>query len=140
MVYASRMAWSREYNDEKRGAELSMTAASAFDYRFRDVLEGSHVDILHTSDLIIPHGYYGCGDFPSDDMFRLGCYHIFYKDGTDERVDILWVKTSVPLRRKRTIRPMPLRRTAAPPTSDIAVRPSSPATLLTATTVDTIAL
>ena len=32
-----------------------------------------------------------CGlSFPDDDMFRLGYYHIYYKDGSDERVEILW--------------------------------------------------
>lgn len=90
MVYASRMAWSKEYDDTKRGLELSYSAASAFDYRFRDALAGPHIDILHTTDLIIPHGYFGCGDFLDDDMFRLGYYHIYYKDGTDEKVEILW--------------------------------------------------
>ncbi len=97
VVYASRMAWSREYDDTKRGLELAMTAASAFDYRFRDVLSGSHVDILHTSNLVIKHGYYGCGEFPSDDMFRLGYYHIYYKDGSDERVEILWGENVGPM-------------------------------------------
>ena len=90
MVYASRMAWSRDYNDTSIGSEFSYTAASAFDYRFRDVLTGSCIDILHTANLVIPHAYYGCGDFPDDDMFRLGYYHIYYKDGTDEKVEILW--------------------------------------------------
>ena len=101
MAYASRMVWSREYNDEKRGAELSMTAASVFDYRFRDALAGSYVDILHTTDLVIPHGYYGCGDFPSDDMFRLGYYHIYYKDGSDEKVEILWGENIGPASQKK---------------------------------------
>ncbi len=89
-VYASRMAWSREYDDAKRAEEFLSSASAAFDYRFRDVLASSHIDILHTADLIIPHGYFGCGDFLDDDMFRLGCYHIYYKDGTEERVEILW--------------------------------------------------
>ena len=98
MVYASRMAWSREYDDTKRGYEQSASAASAFDYRFRDVLEGHHVDILHTADFIIKHGYFGCGDFLDDDMFRLGYYHIYYKDGSDERVEILWGENVGPMR------------------------------------------
>ncbi|MBP3605402.1 MAG: family 20 glycosylhydrolase [Clostridia bacterium] len=90
VIYASRMAWSRSYDDTKRGKELSGCAAAVFDYRFRDALAGSHIDILHTTDLEIPHGYFGCGDFLDDGMFRLGCYHIYYKDGTDEKVDIIW--------------------------------------------------
>ena len=98
VVYASRMSWSREYDETKRGLELSYSASSVFDYRFRDVMEGHHVDILHTTDLIIKHGYFGCGDFLEDDMFRLGYYHIYYKDGSDERVEILWGENVGPMR------------------------------------------
>ena len=90
VVYASRMAWSKDYDDKKISTEISRTASSLFDFRFREALAGSHIDILHTTDLTIPHGYFGCGDFLDDDMFRLGYYHIFYKDGTDEKVEILW--------------------------------------------------
>jgi len=100
VVYASRMAWSREYDDTKRGLELSYSAASAFDYRFRDAMEGHHVDILHTTDLEIPHGYFGCGDFLDDNMFRLGYYHIYYKDGTEEKVEILWGENVGPMHQK----------------------------------------
>lgn len=90
IVLASRMAWSREYNEKEKSREAAYTAASAFDYRYRNVLKGSHIDIVHTSDINIKHGYFGCGDFLIDDMFRLGYYHVYYKDGTDERVEILW--------------------------------------------------
>ncbi len=90
VIYAARMAWSPAYDPTKCGKELSSAAAAVFDYRFRDALAGSHIDILHTTDIVIPHGYFGCGDFLDDDMFRLGYYHIYYKDGTDERVEILW--------------------------------------------------
>ena len=90
MAYASRMAWSRDFNEKDKATEVKYTAASLFDYRFRDVLRGSHVDILHTTELEIPHGYFGCGDFWEDDLFRLGYYHIYYQDGTEEKVEILW--------------------------------------------------
>ena len=90
IVYASRMAWSRGYDENNKMRELQYTAASVFDYRFRDAMKGSHVDILHTADLEIPHGYFGCGDFLDDDMFRMGYFHLFYEDGTEEKVDILW--------------------------------------------------
>ncbi len=89
-VYASRMAWSRDYDEKNKSTEDRYAAASVFDYRFRDALNGSHIDILHTTDIEIPHGYFGCGDFWEDDLFRLGYYHIHYKDGTDEKVEILW--------------------------------------------------
>lgn len=89
-VYASRMAWSTEYDDTDRVKELSLCASSVFDYRYREALKSSHVDILHTADFSIPHGYFGCGDFLDDDMFRLGYYHVYYQDGSDERVEILW--------------------------------------------------
>ena len=90
IAYASRMAWSRDFNEKDKSTEVKYTAASLFDYRFRDVLRGSHVDILHTTELEIPHGYFGCGDFLMDDMFRLGYFHLHYEDGTEERVEILW--------------------------------------------------
>jgi hypothetical protein len=100
VIYASRMAWSREYDDTKCGRELSAAASAVFDYRYRKVLEGSHIDILHTTDIEIPHGYFGCGDFLDDDMFRLGYYHIFYKDGTDEKIEILWGENIGPAAKK----------------------------------------
>ena len=90
IVFAARMAWSRDYNEKNRGEEVKYTAASAFDYRFRDALEGSYVDILHTTELEIPHGYFGCGDFLMDDMFRMGYFHLHYEDGTTEKVEIIW--------------------------------------------------
>ena len=90
IVYAARMAWSKDYDESKKLLELQRTADSVFDYRFRDALKGSHVDILHTADFEIPHGYFGCGDFLEDDMFRMGYFHIFYEDGTKEKVEILW--------------------------------------------------
>ncbi len=90
IVYASRMAWSRDYDEKNRNAEMQYTAASAFDYRFREALCGSYVDILHTAELEIPHGYFGCGDFLEDDMFRMGYFHLHYEDGTEEKVEILW--------------------------------------------------
>ena len=90
IVYASRMAWSRDYDEKNKGTELKYTAASVFDYRFRESMKGSHVDILHTTDLEIPHGYFGCGQFLMDDMFRLGYFHLHYEDGTEEKVEILW--------------------------------------------------
>jgi len=89
-VYASRMAWSSEYDDTDRIKELSLCASSVFDYRYRDTLKRAHVDILHTATFSIPHGYFGCGDFLDDDMFRLGYYHIYYRDGSEDRVEILW--------------------------------------------------
>ncbi len=89
-VYAARMAWSRDYNEKDKGTEVKYTAASLFDYRFRDALKGSYVDILHTTELEIPHGYFGCGDFWEDDLFRMGYFHLFYEDGTEEKVEILW--------------------------------------------------
>ena len=89
-VYASRMAWSGDYDDTNRGEELSFCASSVFDYRYREALKGSHIDILHTTDLSIPHGYFGCGDFLDDDMFRMGHYHIYYQDGSEEKVELLW--------------------------------------------------
>ncbi len=90
LVFASRMAWSRDYDEGDKYTELQYTAASLFDYRFRDVLKGSYIDVLHTTELSIPHGYFGCGDFWEDDLFRLGYYHIHYKDGSEEKVEILW--------------------------------------------------
>jgi len=90
VVYSSRMAWSNEYDDTNREQELSYSASSVFDYRYRDAISGCHVDILHTADFVIPHGYFGCGGFLDDDMFRLGYYHIYYQDGTDDRIEIIW--------------------------------------------------
>ena len=90
IVYAARMAWNPDYNEKDRATEVKYTAASLFDYRFRDAMKGSHVDILHTTDLEIPHGYFGCGDFLEDDMFRMGYFHLFYEDGTTEKVEIIW--------------------------------------------------
>ncbi len=90
MVYASRMVWSRDYDEGNLDLEIQYTAASAFDYHYRDALKGTFVDILHTTELSIPHDYFGCGEFPSDDQFRLGYYHLYYEDGTEEKVDILW--------------------------------------------------
>ena len=90
MVYASRMAWSREYSEADLDLEIQYAASSAFDYRFRDALKGSYIDVLHTTDLAIRHDYFGCGEFPDDDMFRLGYFHVFYKDGTKESISILW--------------------------------------------------
>ena len=107
VIYASRMAWSREYDDTKCGRELSAAASAVFDYRYRKALVGSHVDILHTTDIEIPHGYFGCGDFLDDDMFRLGYYHIFYKDGTDEKVEILWGENIGPAAKKGADRDYP---------------------------------
>ena len=89
-VYTARLAWSREYDENNRGEELAACASSVFDYRYRDALNGSYVDILHTAAFSIPHGYFGCGDLLNDDDFRLGYYHVYYKDGTDEKVEILW--------------------------------------------------
>ena len=90
IVYASRMAWNPDYNEKDKNTEVKYTAASLFDYRFRDALDGSYVDILHTTELEIPHGYFGCGDFWDDDLFRMGYFHLHYEDGTEEKVDILW--------------------------------------------------
>ena len=89
-VYAARMAWSADYDDTDRIGELSRCASSVFDYRYRNVLKCSHVDILHTATFSIPHGYFGCGDFLDDDMVRLGYYHVYYQDGTQDKVEILW--------------------------------------------------
>lgn len=90
LVYASRMAWSREYDETQQKRELEFAAASVFDHRFRAQLEGNYVEIVHTADFVIPHGYFGCGDFLDDDMFRLGYYRVYYRDGTGEAVEILW--------------------------------------------------
>ena len=90
MVYASRMAWSRDYNEKEPDLEIQYAASSAFDYRFRDALKGSYIDILHTTDLEIKHDYFGCGEFPSDDAFRLGYFHLYYEDGSEDTVDIIW--------------------------------------------------
>ena len=90
LVYASRMAWSREYDETQKARELENTAASVFDHRFRIPLAGNCVEIVHTADFVIPHGYFGCGDFLDDDMFRLGYYRVYYRDGTSEAVEILW--------------------------------------------------
>ena len=90
MVYASRMAWSRDYSEKDLDLEIQYAASSAFDYRFREALEGPYVDVLHTTELQIKHDYFGCGEFPSDDEFRLGYLHLYYEDGSTERVDIIW--------------------------------------------------
>ena len=90
IVLASRMAWSRDYNENEKTLEAAYSAASAFDYRYREALSGSYVDIIHSTDITIQHGYFGCGDFLMDDMFRLGYYHLYYKDGSEEKVEILW--------------------------------------------------
>lgn len=89
-VYTARMAWSNDYDPSDLEHNLAACASSVFDYRFREVLQGSHVDVLHTATFSIPHGYFGCGDFLDDDMFRLGYYHLYFTDGTDARVEILW--------------------------------------------------
>jgi hexosaminidase len=96
-IYASRMVWNRNYDESKRIEEFDNTTSEIFNYRFGEALKGSYIDILHTVDLTVPHGYYGCGDFPSDDMFRLGHYHIYYKDGSDEKVEILWGENVGPM-------------------------------------------
>ncbi len=90
IVYAARMAWSRDYDEKNKSLEIQYTAASLFDYRFRDALKGPYIDILHTTDLEIPHGYFGCGDFLDDDMFRMGYFHLHYEDGSEEKVEIIW--------------------------------------------------
>jgi hypothetical protein len=100
IVYASRMAWSRDYDEKNKGTEIKYTAASVFDYRFRDALKGSFVDILHTTDIEIPHGYFGCGQFLMDDMFRMGYFHLHYEDGTEEKVEILWGENVGPMHQK----------------------------------------
>ena len=89
-VYSARMAWSTEYNEKDKESEICDCASSVFDYRFREAMKGSYVDILHTANFTITHGYFGCGDLLDDNMFRLGYYHVYYKDGTDERVELLW--------------------------------------------------
>lgn len=103
MVYASRMAWSREYSEADLDLEIQYAASSAFDYRFRDALKGSYVDILHTTDLAIKHEYFGCGEFPSDDMFRLGYFHVHYEDGSAEKVDILWGENVGPCKEENAL-------------------------------------
>ena len=90
IVYASRMAWNRDYNEKDRDTEIKYSAASLFDYRFREALSGSYVDILHTTEIEIPHGYFGCGDFWEDDLFRMGYFHIYFEDGSEQKVEILW--------------------------------------------------
>ena len=97
MVYSARMAWSRDYDETKKSRELSYTAADAFKYRNREVVKGSYIDVLHTTDIEIKHGYFGCGDFLDDNMFRLGYYHIYFKDGTDKKVEILWGENVGPM-------------------------------------------
>ena len=104
MVYAARMAWSRDYSEADLDLEIQYSAASAFDYRFREALKGSYIDILHTTNIHIKHEYFGCGEFPDDDMFRLGYYHVYYKDGTDERVSILWGENVGPATEKNALK------------------------------------
>ena len=104
MVYASRMAWSRDYSEADLDLEIQYSAASAFDYRFRDALQGSYVDVLHTTELEIRHEYYGCGEFPSDDKFRLGYFHLHYEDGTEKKVEILWGENVGPATEKYALK------------------------------------
>jgi len=95
--------WSREYSEADLDLEIQYAASSAFDYRFRDALKGSYVDILHTTDLAIKHEYFGCGEFPSDDMFRLGYFHVHYEDGSAEKVDILWGENVGPCKEENAL-------------------------------------
>lgn len=91
MVEAASMVWNRSFDYWQVKQNTIAAARELFTYNYRDVVQQPHIEIIHTANLIIPRSYpaFYDGVLMDDDKERLGYYHIVYKDGSSEKVDIL---------------------------------------------------
>lgn len=90
VAYGAMMTWDRTFNEDTVLQNLITAAHDLFVYANRRTLRGSHIEITHTTDVIIPHDAFVDGNCIDEDADRLGYYHINYEDGTTEKVSILW--------------------------------------------------
>jgi hypothetical protein len=90
MAYGALMTWDRGFNEETVFENLVEAAHDLFMYANRHTLRQSHVEIVHSTEAIIPHGAFVDGNCIDEDGDRMGYYHINYEDGTSEKVSILW--------------------------------------------------
>lgn len=90
MAYGALMTWDRTFNEETVFENLVEAAHNLFLYANRYALRKSHIEIIHTTDVIIPHDAYVDGNCIDEENDRMGYYHINYEDGTTEKISILW--------------------------------------------------
>ena len=91
MVASAHTLWNRKFERTKFRENALAVAKELFACHYRELLTKPHIEIIHTANLIIPQIYFGFFDgvLMDDDRERLGYYHIQYKDGSRESVDIL---------------------------------------------------
>ena len=91
MVSSAHLLWNRTFDRTKQTEHLLAVAKELFTYHYRFLITKSHIEIIHTANVIIPQIYFGFFDgvLMDDDKERLGYYHIQYQDGSRETVDIL---------------------------------------------------
>ena len=91
MVSTSHLLWNRNFDRANQKEHYLDVAKSLFTYHYRFLATRPHIEIVHSANLIIPQSYFGFFDgvLMVDDKERLGYYHIQYKDGHRESVDIL---------------------------------------------------
>lgn len=90
IAYASMMVWNREFEETQRANNTLIVAHDLFQYNNRDILSKPHIEIIHGTDIIIPHKSFVDGYGMSDETDRMGCYTIYYDDESTEAYPILW--------------------------------------------------
>lgn len=90
VAYGANMTWNREFDENSLNENLYTAAHDLFVYGNRHTLRGSHIEIVHGTDVIIPHNMFVDGNCIDEEADRMGYYNINYEDGTTEKVPILW--------------------------------------------------
>ncbi|MBP3359744.1 MAG: family 20 glycosylhydrolase [Clostridia bacterium] len=90
IAYGSMMLWNRDFDEEKREENTLTAAHDLFTYHYRDMKNQHYAEIVHATDVKIPHEIFVDGSCMDEDADRMGYYRIEYEDGSSELYDVYW--------------------------------------------------
>lgn len=88
--YGALLAWARDYDEWNVENNVLDVAHDMYFFRNKDILKNSHLEIIHTSDVIADKDPTMKNPYIEKDNIKMGEYVIEYNDGTEERVDVLF--------------------------------------------------
>ncbi len=90
--YGALMLWSREFDENRYVENAFRTLHDMYRFRNADILAKPHIEIIHASKVALEGRNekmrVACPYIEEKDI-KLGDYHIYYEDGTEEYVPIL---------------------------------------------------
>ena len=90
IAYGSMMIWNREFDENKREENTLLAANDLFKYNYKNKLENGYAQIIHGSNIKIPHEQFVDGYCMDEKADCMGHYKIVYEDGEEELYPIYY--------------------------------------------------